>query len=54
MRHWHRWRGDGVVKNRIKVRGKFVASWVDVDGGIEGLDVDGLFDAPLDPIMLRG
>ena len=29
-----------------------VAAWVDVDGGAEGLDVDGLFDAPPDPILL--
>ena len=31
-----------------------VAAWVDVDGGAQGLDVDGLFDAPPDPILLRG
>ena len=30
-----------------------MAAWVDVDGGAEGLDVNGLFDAPFDPILLR-
>ena len=29
-------------------------AWVNVDRGAEGFDEYGLFNAPLDPIMLRG
>ena len=43
---------DGAFEYRIKVGGKGVASWVDVYGGVEGLDVDRLLDAPPDPITL--
>ena len=28
-----------------------MASWVDVDGGIEGLDVNRLFDSSFDPVV---
>ena len=31
-----------------------MAAWIDVDGGVEGLDVYRLFYAPLDPVVLRG
>ena len=36
------------------MRRQFVASWVDIYGGFEGLDEDGLLYTPFDPVMLRG
>ena len=41
---------DDVFEDAIKMSGKFVASGVDVYGGVEGLDVDRLLDAPPDPV----
>ena len=44
---------NGGLKNGVKVRGEIVAAGVDVDGGLECLDVKGFLDTPLDPVMLR-
>ena len=50
MRAGRRRSTDRAFEYGIKVSGKGVASWVDVYGGVEGLDVNRLLDAPPDPI----
>ena len=54
MRCWRRRRLNDRAEKRVKVIRQMVPAWVYVDGGVKGLDEDGLFNAPLDPIMLRG
>ena len=46
--------GDDGAKDRVKMGGEVVPAWVDVDGGVEGPDEDGLFDAPFCPIVFGG
>ena len=40
------------VENGVKVGGKSVSSWVDVDGGSKGPDIEGFLYTPLNPILL--
>ena len=54
MSRRRRRRGNVFTQNVVEVVGEFVAAWIDVDGGVEGLDVYRLFYAPLDPVVLRG
>ena len=50
MRRRRRRRSYFVLKNDIEMGGESVATWIDVDRGVDGSDVKGLFDAPLDPV----
>ena len=43
---------DNVAEDAVKVRGKFVAPWIDVDGWGESLYKYGLFYTPFDPVLL--
>ena len=50
---WSRGNSDDVFKERVVVRGKRVAAWVDVDRGFQGTNEDGLLNASFDPVLLR-
>ena len=43
---------DDVAEDAVEVRGKFMATRIDVDGWGEGLNIYGLFYTPFDPVMV--
>ena len=45
---------DDIAMDFVEVGGELMTPWIDVDGWVKGLDVDGLLDAPPDPVLLRG
>ena len=51
---WRRRSRDQAVENVVEVVGQFVTAWVYVDGRDEGLDEDGLFYSPFNPVMFGG
>ena len=42
---------DDFAEDWVKVKGKAMTAWIDVDGWFKGLDVYGLFDTSFHPIM---
>ena len=53
VRRWCGGYGNNAFEDGIEMCRESVTTWVDVNGGAEGLDVNCLFDAPFDPILLR-
>ena len=43
---------DDVAEDAVEVRGKFMATWIDVDGWGESLYIYGLFYTPFDPVLV--
>ena len=54
MRRGRRRGGDDAAEDAIEVVGELVAIRINVYGGIKGLDEDGLFNPPFDPVVFRG
>ena len=48
------WLSYYLVECAIEVRGEAVAPWINVNRGVEGFDVDCLFDTPLGPVLIGG
>ena len=48
------WRGsDGAAEDAVEMVGELMATRINVYGGIEGLNKNGLFDPSFDPIVIR-
>ena len=48
------WRGsNGAAEDAVEMVGELMATRINVYGGIEGLNKNGLFDPSFDPIVIR-
>ena len=53
MRCWSGRDDDDIFEDFVKMSGKVMPAWVNIDGGVESFDVKGLLYAPFFPIILR-
>ena len=50
---WGGGESDDIFEDFVEVGGEVMSAWVNIDGGVESLDVKGFLDASFDPIVLR-